>query len=117
MSLVDILEISGCVIGGLGVALTGTVGVFQGRYNFENAAEFYNDAPDDIKKLIGEPNKLKIYFQSVKDAPKFMFATYKNKQFDDAFMKYVEPIVREKGKDYMRLYVLGQLLKKKQIKL
>jgi hypothetical protein len=96
MSLIDIIELSTCGIVGIGIILSGGVGILQGHYNFEKAINFYNKAPEDIKKIIGAPNKSKIYFQSFLNTPKFMYNTLKNKQTKTAFTNYVAPIEKER---------------------
>jgi hypothetical protein len=114
MTLIDIIELSAGGIAGISAILTIGVGVLQGHYTFDNAQEFYNDAPEDIKKIIGVPNKNKIYFQSILIAPKFMYNTLRNKDADTAFTKYVAPIEKERGTDFMSLYCMGQLMKRKK---
>lgn len=117
MDLINILELSSYGVGCIGAILITGVGVLQGNYNFENATKFYNDAPVDIKELIGEPKESKIYFQSIMNAPKFMYYTLKNKRVNDAFTNYVKPIEKERGKEFMKLYCLGQLMKDKKSEL
>jgi hypothetical protein len=111
MALLDILEVSGYVIGGISVGFTGLVGVIQGRTNYDCAMHLYKDLPENAKEVIGKPKKIKIYLQSLLGAPKFIYCTSRNKPAGGAFMDYVQPLEDKFGEGYIRLLILKQILK------
>ena len=107
----DLLEITGYAVGGLGVSFVGLVGYLQGRNNYSCATQLYDDLPENAKEAIGKPNKTKIYLQSMIDAPKFIYCTTKNKCFNNSFFKYVAPLEERFGTDYIKLLILKHALK------
>ena len=111
MTLIDVLKISGYVIGGISVGLTGLAGVIQSKNNYDCAMQLYKDLSEDAKEIVGKPQKAKIYLKSLLETPRFMYCSIRNKSFDGAFMDYVKPLEEKYGEGYMQLLILSRLLK------
>lgn len=88
MSLNNILEIAALSAGGISAIMV-CHGLLKGRYDSQSAEEFYEDANEKTKSILGKPNLVRIYADSIINAPKYIYLRVANKKYDDALSRYI----------------------------
>lgn len=94
MDLVEIVKLSSFVAGGISIAIAGH-GIICGKYNLEDARDFYRRLTDEQKENVMKPSPIKIYFESLKEAPRTITSSLKKRKGENAYNRYMYDVNKQ----------------------